>query len=126
MIVVAPGIGTVMAGLIVANLGDFYRHHSQTKFKFGVIQGAGLGAAIDLRSIAGVFGTGYEAVISAAIMNASQKVIKNFVNQGFGVHSAILLLLLAAISGMSVGILFKMTGFFNLSAIYFVTFVILA
>ena len=50
MVMVASGVGTIMAGLIVANLGHFYRHHSRTKFKFGVIQGAGLGGAIDLRS----------------------------------------------------------------------------
>ena len=58
MVVVASDVGTIMAGLIVANLGHFYRHHSRTKFKFGVMQGAGLGGAI-----AGVFGTGYWAVI---------------------------------------------------------------
>lgn len=112
MVVVASGVGAIMAGLIVANLGHFYRHHSRTKFKFAVMQGAGLGGAI-----VGVFGTGYWAVIPAAILNASQKVIKYFVNEGFGVHFTILLLLLTTISGMSVGILFKMTGFFNLSAI---------
>lgn len=107
-----------MAGLIVANLGHFYRHHSRTKFKFGVIQGAGLRGVI-----AGVFGTGYWAMISAAILNASQKVIKNFVNEGLGIHSAILLLLLTAISGMYVEIIFKMIRFYNLSAIYFVVLV---
>ena len=118
IIVMSSGVGTVIAGLIVNDLGYFYLHHSRTKLKFGVTQGAGVGSAI-----AGVLGTGYWAVISATILNASQKLIKNFVNQGFGMHSAILLLLLTALSGMSVGIMFQMTGFYNLSAIYFVALV---
>ena len=62
-------------------------------------------------------------MISAAILNASQKVIKNFVNEGLGIHSAIVLLLLTAISGTYVGIIFKMAEFSNLAAIYFVALV---
>jgi|GEM_PF-2107309 len=118
IIVVSSGVGTIIAGLIVKDLGHFYLHHSRTKFKFGAIQGAGVGGAI-----AGIFGTGYWAVISAAILNASQKVIKNFVNEKFGIYFAILLLLLTAISGASVGIIFKIIGFYHSSVILFVVVV---
>ncbi len=118
IIIVSSGVGTVIAGLIVKDLAHFYLHYSRTKFKFGSIQGASVGGAI-----AGVFGTGYWAVISAAILNASQKVIKNFVNQRFGIYFAILLLLLTAISGMFVGIIFKITGFSHSSVISLVVLI---
>ncbi len=112
MVALAAGVGTLMAAVIVANLANFYRYHSQSNFKFGVKQGTGLGAVI-----AGIFGTGYWAVITTAVFTASTKLIKHV-----GIYSAVPLLFLSLVSGITLGMVFNLTGFANLYAVYTVAF----
>jgi len=113
LVVLASGVGTTIAALIVASVVDFYTHHSQSNFKITVASAAELGAAIAM-----VFSTAHWAIVAAVILNASQKVIKNCIDEGFDKYFAIVLLLLTGTLGTALGLTFKAIGFADPSTIY--------
>jgi hypothetical protein len=117
MPVLTCSIGTIISALIVSDLAKFYKHDSQSGYTFKSVQAAYLGAAI-----AGVIGTGYWAVMSAAIITAFQIAIQNL-TKGFGLYPAMAFISFVAVAGFAIGIVFRMTGFYHLPTIYAVTLV---
>lgn len=90
----------------------FYKHDSQSGYTFKSVQAAYLGAAI-----AGVIGTGYWAVMTAAIITAFQIAIQNL-TKGFGLYPTVAFISFVAVAGVAIGIVFRMTRFYHLPTIY--------
>jgi hypothetical protein len=114
----ASSVGVAISALIVSDLTKFYKYDSQSGYKFKSVEAAYLGAAV-----AGIIGTGYWAVMTAAIIAAFRIAIQSFISKGFCLYIATVILLFVAVAGFAIGIVFRITGFYHQPTIYAVALI---